>query len=331
MSSIVTLDQVRAAAEAIRPFIFKTPLVPARELSDLSGARVYLKAESLQVTGSFKLRAALNETLTLQSIETKGRIKGEIKGVVAASSGNFAQALAWAGSRLNVPVTIVMERRSSPLKVARTREYGAEVVFCEDNLPSRDRTVEALIKERGLVELHSYNRLEAIAGNGSLGLEILTQLPEVDAVLVPTSGGGLISGTAVAIKESRPAAKIIGVQPEISNAVALSLQRGKIVTLEATDTIADGLRASPKEITFAHIRKYVDEVALVSEDAIRRAVLFLFEHSRLVVEPSGAVAVAALLSGKLPAGGKNVVVVLSGGNISLDALQEMRRDLMNLQ
>ncbi|MGH9755849.1 MAG: threonine ammonia-lyase [Blastocatellia bacterium] len=326
MDSIVTLDQVRAAAEAIRPFIHETPLLPARELSDLIGARVYLKAESLQVTGSFKIRAALNETLTLPSIESKG----EIKGVVAASSGNFAQALAWAGSRLNIPVTVVMERRSSPLKVARAREYGAEVVFCENNLPSRDQTVEMLIKERGLVELHSYNRLEAIAGNGSLGLELLDQLPEIDVVLAPTSGGGLLSGVAVAIKESRPSVKIIGVQPETSNAIALSLQQGKIVRLEAPQTIADGLRTGPKEITFAHIRKYVDEVALVSEDAIRRAVIFLFEHSRLVVEPSGAVAAAALLDGQLPVSGKNVVAVLSGGNISLDALQEMRRDLNTL-
>lgn len=316
MSSTVTLDQVKAAAEMIRPFIHTTPLLPAGELSHPGGARVYLKAESLQVTGSFKIRAALNETLTLPS--------RNVKGLVTASSGNFAQALAWAGSRLNIPVTVVMEKRSSPLKVARSREYGAEVALCENNLPSRDQTVEALIKERGLVEMHAYNQLEAIAGNGSLGLELLEQLPEVDAVLIPTSGGGLMSGVAVAIKETRPSVKIIGVQPEISNAIALSLQRGKIVTLESTETIADGLRASPKEITFAHIQKYVDQIAQVSEDAIRRAAIFLFEQSRLVVEPSGAVAVAALLDGQMPAGAKNVVVVLTGGNISLDALQEIK-------
>ena len=140
MGSTITLDQVRAAAEAIRPFICETPLVPARESSNLGCGRAYLKAESLQITGSFKLRAALNEVLTLPSTG--------IKGVIASSSGNFAQALAWAGSRLNIPVTIVMERRSSPLKVALTRQYGAEIVFCEDNLPSRDQTVDMLIKER---------------------------------------------------------------------------------------------------------------------------------------------------------------------------------------
>ena len=172
--------------------------------------------------------------------------------------------------------------------------------------------------------LHPYNLLEAIAGNGSLGLEILDQLPDVDTVLVPVSGGGLISGTAVAIKESRPSVKLIGVQAETSNAAALSFQRGEIVTLEAPDTIADGLRASPKEITFTHIQKYVDEFVLVSDDAIRRAVLFLFENSRLVVEPSGAVGVAALLGRKLPVNGKNVVAVLSGGNVSLDVLEEIR-------
>lgn len=316
MSSTVTLDQVKAAAEMIRPFIHTTPLLLAEELSPPGGSRVYLKAESLQVTGSFKIRAALNETLALPS--------RNVKGLVTASSGNFAQALAWAGSRLNIPVTVVMEKRSSPLKVARAREYGAEVALCENNLTSRDQTVEALIKERGLVEMHAYNQLEAIAGNGSLGLELLEQLPKVDAVLIPTSGGGLMSGVAVAIKETRPSVKIIGAQPEISNAIALSLQRGKIVTLESTETIADGLRASPKEITFAHIQKYVDQIAQVSEDAIRRAAIFLFEQSRLVVEPSGAVAVAALLDGQIPAGAKNVVVVLTGGNISLDALLEIK-------
>ncbi|MGH9872821.1 MAG: threonine ammonia-lyase [Pyrinomonadaceae bacterium] len=323
MTSTVTLDQVRAAAEAIRPFICETPLVSAPELPNLGCGRLYLKAESLQVTGSFKVRAALNEVLTLSSTG--------IKGVIASSSGNFAQALAWAGSRLNIPVTIVMERRSSPFKIARTRQYGAEIVFCNDNLASRDQMVEMLIKERGLVELHSYNQCEAIAGNGSLGLELLNQLPDIDAVLVPTSGGGLISGTAVAIKESRPSVTIIGVQPECSNAIALSMQREQIVTLEATETIADGLRASPKEITFAHIRKYVDQVVLVSEDAIRRAVLFLFEQCRLVVEPSGAVVLAALLGDKFQVNGKTAVAVLTGGNISLDALQEIRRDLSNLQ
>ncbi|MGQ0640676.1 MAG: threonine ammonia-lyase [Gemmatimonadaceae bacterium] len=172
------------------------------------------------------------------------------------------------------------------------------------------------------MELHSFDRLEAIAGNGSLGLELLDQLPNVDAVLMPTGGGGLISGTAVAIKESRPSVKIIGVQPEISNAIALSLRHGTIVSLEASETIADGLRASPKAITLAHIRKYVDEIVLVSEAAIRRAVLFLFERCRLVVEPSGAVGVAALLEGVFPVSGKTVAV-LTGGNISLDALQAL--------
>ncbi len=321
MVSTVTLDQVRAAAEAIKPFIYETPLLRAPELSNLCGGQVFLKAESLQVTGSFKPRAAMNQVLNLPS--------REIKGVIASSSGNFAQALAWAGWQLNIPVTIVMERRSSPLKVARTRQYGAGVVFCEDNFPSRDQTVEALRKERGLVPLHPYNLPEAIAGNGSLGLEVLAQLAEVDVALVPVSGGGLISGTAVAIKESRPRVKVIGVQAETSNAAALSFQRGEIVTLEAPETIADGLRASPKEVTFAHIQKYVDDFLLVSDDAIRRAVLFLFENSRLVVEPSGAVGVAALLDEKLPVGGKNVVVVLSGGNVSLEALQEIRRGLAN--
>jgi len=322
MVSLVTLEQIRAAAEAIRPFIYETPLVPARELSNICGGHAFLKAESLQVTGSFKIRAAMNSVLNLPS--------KNINGVIASSSGNFAQALAWAGSRLNIPVTIVMEQRSSPLKVARTRQYGAEVVFCENNFLSRDRTVARLREESGLVMLHPYNLPEVIAGNGSCGLEILAQLPAVDVVLVPVSGGGLISGIATALKELRASVKMVGVQAETSNAAYLSFQRGEIVTLEAPTTIADGLRASPKEITFAHIRKYVDDFILVSDDAIRQAMIFLLENSKLLVEPSGAVGVAALLTGKLPVNGKNVVAVLSGGNISLDAVQEIRLDLMQL-
>lgn len=316
MTATVTLDQIKTAAEAIKPFIYETPLVPARELSSLCGGHAFLKAESLQVTGSFKIRAAMNSVLNLPS--------KNINGVIASSSGNFAQALAWAGSRLNIPVTIVMEQRSSPLKVSRTRQYGAEVVFCENNFLSRDRTVERLKNERGLVMLHPYNLPEVIAGNGSIGLEIFAQLPDVDVVLVPVSGGGLISGIATALKALRPAVKIVGVQAETSNAAYLSFHRGEIVTLEAPVTIADGLRASPKEITFAHIRKYVDDFVLVSDDAIKQAVVFILEHSKLLVEPSGAVGVAALLWGKLTVHGQNVVAVLSGGNISLDAVQEIR-------
>jgi len=318
MRSLVTLGQIQTAAKAIKPFIYETPLLPAPELSRVCGGRAFLKAENLQITGSFKIRAAMNSVLNLPS--------KNIKGVVASSSGNFAQALAWAGSQLKIPVTIVMEKRSSPLKVSRTRQYGAEVVFCEDNFPSRDRTVEVLKKERELVPLHPYNLPEVIAGNGSIGLEIFAQLPNVDTVLVPVSGGGLISGIAVAIKEQRPSVKIIGVQAETSNAAYLSFKRGEIVTLEAPVTIADGLRASPKEITFAHIQKYVDDFVLVSDDEIKQAVLFILESSKLLVEPSGAVGVAALLTGKFSGAGKNTVAVLSGGNISLDAVEEFRRE-----
>lgn len=315
MSSTVNIAQIQAAAEAIRPFIYETPLVPAPELSNLCGGRVFFKAENLQVTGSFKIRAAMNAVLNLPS--------RKIKGVIASSSGNFAQALAWAGSRLHIPVTIVMEQRSSPHKVSRTRQYGAEVVFCENDFLSRDRTVERLKDERGLVMLHPYNLPEVIAGNGSIGLEIFAQLPDVDVVLVPVSGGGLISGIATALKQLRPTVKIIGVQAETSNAAYLSFYRGEIVTLPAPVTIADGLRASPKEITFAHMRKYVDDFVLVSDEAIKQAVIFILEHSKLLVEPSGAVGVAALLGGKLVVRDQNVVAVLSGGNISLDVVQEL--------
>jgi threonine dehydratase len=323
MISTVTLNQIRAAAAAVKPFIYETPLLPAPELSNICGNHAFLKTENLQVTGSFKIRAAMNSVLNLPS--------KQISGVVASSSGNFAQAVAWAGSQLNIPVTIVMEQRSSPLKVARTRQYGAEVVFCENNFLSRDRTVERLKNERGLVMLHPYNLPEVVAGNGSIGLEIMAQWPDVDLVLVPVSGGGLISGIATALKELRPSVQIVGVQAETSNAAYLSFQRGEIVTLEAPVTIADGLRASPKEITFAHIQKYVDDFVLVSDEAIRRAVVFLLENNKLLVEPSGAVGVAALLTGKLSVMGKNVVAILSGGNISLDAVQEIRLHLMNRQ
>jgi threonine dehydratase len=292
-----------------------TPLLLSPSLSARCGRKVFLKLETRQPTGSFKVRPALNAILARLD-EARSR------GVLASSSGNFAQAVAWAARELGTRAMIVMMGSTSPLKIARTRELGAEVVICGDSFQERWDTTYRLERETGRLMLHPYDSLETIAGDGTLALELLEQHGGGFVALVPTSGGGLFAGTSAVLKPA--GASTYGVQPEANGSMARSFAAGVPVQVEPFRTIADSLVAlKPGETSFRIARSSAEGVLLVSEEELARAAAHCALQEKLVVEPGGAAGVAALLAGKLPAGSADVVCVLSGGNIGLDRLAEV--------
>lgn len=308
---MITLEDVRLARRRVRGVVFRTPLVPCPRGEDDS--RLYFKAENLQPTGAFKLRGAYNKVSSLSPEERR-------RGVVAHSSGNHAQAVAYAARALGVRAVIVMPRGASRVKIDATAAFGAEILFVGDDSAERVRRSEELAAEHGYVPVPPYDDETLIAGQGTVGLEILEDLPEVESILVPVSGGGLISGTAAAIKLSRPEAHVIGVEPELAADARASLKSGRLVELSAEQvgrTIADGLRVRKLGYApFEHVRAFVDDIITVGEDEILAAMRRMALRARLVAEPSGAVSFAAYLfhRDELPATRLNVAVV-SGGNV----------------
>jgi threonine dehydratase len=305
--NLVTLDEIRTAADRIRDVAVRTPLLPC--LWAAPDRPLWLKPENLQPIGAFKIRGAYNAIAGLPDSARAG-------GVVAYSSGNHAQAVAYAARAFGVPAVIVVEDSAPPIKVAATRALGAEVV--QVPLPDRESAALELGSARGLALIPPFDHPDVIAGQGTIGLEIVADLPDVDVVLVPISGGGLISGIAAAVKSLRPATAVIGVEPALGADAAASLAAGELVRWSPADrarTVADGLRAEPSDLTFAHLRKFVDDIVTVTEEEILSAVSLLARRSRLIAEPSGAVATAAYLNraDALPAG--KTVTLVSGGNI----------------
>ncbi len=311
---LVTLDEIRAAARNIAGVAVRTPLLPA----PWGGPDFALKPENLQVAGAFKIRGAYHAVASLSDAE-------RARGVVASSSGNHAQALAWAARQLGAPAVIVIPEGATPGKVAATAALGAEVVRVPP--AERDSRAAALAGERGLSLVPPYDDARVIAGQGTVGMEIVEDWPDVDVVLVPVSGGGLISGVATAVKALRPAARVVAVEPELAAKTSQSLRRGERAYWppELTyRTIADGLRVcSLGELPWEHIRAYVDGAVTVAEAEIRAAMRLLATGGRLVAEPSGAVATAAQLfhADALPPGRR--VAVVSGGNADPALLAEV--------
>lgn len=314
-------EQVLQARQFISPYVFQTPLIFSKPLSLLTGKNVWLKLETQQPTGSFKVRPAFNGILTDLD-------RAREHGVLTTSSGNFAQGVAYAAKLLKIRATIVMTSDTAPFKISRTRELGAEIVLCGTRFESRFEVLERLEKERkGIVVLHGFNSEETIAGNGTIGLELCEQFQqnsiEEFAVYSPASGGGLISGIALALSSLCPHAQVFGFQPEAGGAIVHSLREGSRVNVGKVNTIADALVASiPGERTFEMIKQYISGFELVTEEQIKTSVKLLFNEQKLVVEPGGAVSVAGLLSGKLKTNYSDVVCILSGGNIEAQALAE---------
>ena len=305
----VTLADVQAAAERIAAHVRTTPMWPSRVLSELAGVPVFLKCENLQRTGSFKPRGAIN---MLGSIERPD-------GVVAASAGNHAQAVALAASALGIPATVVVPAETPLAKQRATEGYGADLVRVDGPLSLAIEHAQALAEERALVFISPFDHPAIVAGQGTVGLEIVEQTPEVETVFVPAGGGGLLAGVAVAVKALRPEARVVGVQTQAMPGIVASLEAGEPRVVDAARTIADGAGvAGPSALTLGLIERFVDDVVTVSEDEIAQAVLFLVERARLVIEGAGALGVAALLGGVAPSG--PTVVVLSGGNIDINLL-----------
>ena len=275
----------------------------------MSGAQIFLKAENLQRTGSFKIRGA---TVRISGLTTEQRRLG----VVAASAGNHAQGVARASQLAGVPCTVVMSKGTSLAKLEATRNYGAQVVLHGENFDQAQEYAFGLAQEDGRTFIPAFDDLQVIAGQGTVGLEIWQDLPDVDAVVVPVGGGGLISGVALAVKELRPGAKVYGVQVEASPGAALAFQRGHRRSVPPEPTIADGIAVGqPSSLTFELMNTYVDDIVTVSEEEVAHAMVLLLERAKLLVEGAGAVGLAALLAERLPCRGQKVAVLLSGGNL----------------
>ena len=313
-ASLVTLEDIRAAAERIRPIARRTPLV---DVSSAANRPLWLKCENMQPGGAFKIRGAYNMVAQLTPDERR-------KGVVTFSSGNHGQATALAARQLGAPAVVVMPTTAPAIKVEGARAFGAEVIFAGTTSVDRRARAEAEAAARGLTMVPPFDHPWIIAGQGTAGLEILEQLPEVAAVLVPIGGGGFAAGVSAAIKLSRPGVRVVGVEPSGAAAMKASVDAGKCVTLPSTHSVAEASCRSPGRLTFAHVRGFVDSV--VTDDAqIVDAVLWLFERAKIVAEPSGAATVAAALAGHAGVDGP-AVAIISGGNVSIDKLESLRRE-----
>jgi threonine dehydratase len=308
---MIELADVERARRRLAGAIYQTPCAYSQTLSELSGARCFVKLENLQMTGSFKERGAANFLLQLEPRERDG-------GVIAASAGNHGLAVAFHAARLGTPAVIVMPEWAPLIKVTSARRYGAEVILAGANFDEAYGRAREVAAARGLSFVHPFDDPRVIAGQGTLGLELLEQQPEMDAVLVPVGGGGLIGGVALALKARRPAIRVIGVQAEAIAAMRRSLQAGARVRVDPASTLADGIAVREVgEHTFALAAKHVDEVVTVTEEELANAILLLLEIEKTVVEGAGAAPLAALLNRSLGLDGARVVLVLSGGNIDV--------------
>ena len=309
----VTLEDIRAAADRIRPIAHRTPVMTSRSFNERTGVQGFFKCENLQRGGAFKLRGAANFLYSIPKADLP-------RGVVTFSSGNHAQAVAIAAASVQTRATIIMPGDAPKSKLAATRGYGAQVVTYDRMRQSREEIGKQIARETGATLVPPYDHEWTIAGQGTTALELLDEINNLDALVVPIGGGGLISGCATAAKALRPGICVFGVEPANANDTYLSVQAGRQVEIPMPATIADGLRAQkPGAITFPIIQERVDDVLLVSEDEIREAMRFFLMRMKIVVEPSGAVTAAAVLAGKLPQRGR-VGMVISGGNVDLGFL-----------
>jgi threonine dehydratase len=308
IASALAFDDVLAAAERLRGVAHRTPIVTSHTLDERTGARVFLKCENLQRMGAFKFRGAYNRIAALDDVD-------RARGVVAFSSGNHAQGVALGARLLGAPATIVMPEDAPASKLAATRGYGAEVVLYDRRTMNRGAIADGLARERGATLVPPYDDRYVIAGQGTCALEFCSDV-ELDALLVPVGGGGLLSGCALAATSLAPGIALYGVEPEAGDDFAQSFARGERVEIAVPDTIADGQQTTmPGAITFPIVRRLCAGILTVSDDEIRATMRFVFERLKLVLEPSGACALAALLFAKIDLRGKRVGVVLSGGNV----------------
>lgn len=315
---MITLEDVLDAKTRIDEYIIRTPLLRVPALDKFLNCQVYLKPENLQYTGSFKLRGATNSILALSEEEKE-------RGVVCSSSGNHAQGLACAANRLGIKATIVMPENCNPIKLENVREFGAEVLLVGKLASERDRKVKEIVKDEKKTEVHPYADKYVKAGQGTMALEILEDEPDMDIIVAPIGGGGLISGVSVASKGKKKSIRIIGAEPEGARRYGLSLEKGEPIALDKVDTIADGTRtdhANPSN--FEIISKYVDDISYASDDEIRQAMKLVIQKAKIVAEPSSVLGIAAVINRDLNIKKSDkVCFVISGGNNDLNLLREI--------
>jgi threonine dehydratase len=320
IDQVVTFDDVAAAAERIKTLAHRTAVQRSRLFDQAAGMEAHFKCENLQRGGAFKIRGAMNFLMSLSEDERK-------RGVVTFSSGNHAQAVAMAAAHLRVAATIVMPTDAPKAKLESTMAYGPEIVFFDRQRENREEIAARIATETGAVVLPSYDHPWIIAGQGTAALELLRDKPELVAIAVPLGGGGLLSGTLVVAKALRPDIRVFGVEPKLANDWHLSLRRGERVEIAPPPTIADGLRTPiPGTVTFPIVQAMAEGVVLVTEEEIKATMRFLLTRMKILTEPSGAVAAAAVLHRKLPTDIRSVGVILSGGNVDLDVLSEICRE-----
>ncbi|MDB5438952.1 MAG: Serine dehydratase [Caulobacteraceae bacterium] len=310
---MLSLDDIEAAARRIGPHVHQTPVLTSESLDRLCGGRLFFKAENLQKVGAFKARGATNAVMLLSEAEVA-------RGVATHSSGNHAAALARAAALRGANAYIVMPTNAPEAKQAAVRRYGGDILYCEPTLAAREAAAAEVVARTGAVLIHPYDDPRVMAGQGTAALELMRQVPDLDLLLCPVGGGGLLSGCAVAAKALRPAIAVVGVEPAGADDARRSFEAGRLEPLGTPDTVADGLRTALGRAPFAEILKWVDDIVTVDDDAILGAMRLIWEVAKTLVEPSGAVAYAAVTAGVVPAEGRRVGIVLSGGNLDLNRL-----------
>lgn len=309
----VTLQHILEAAERLQPHIHRTPVLTNESLNRKVGAQVFLKCENLQKVGAFKFRGACNAVFSLTEEEAR-------RGVATHSSGNHAQALALAARLRDIPAYIVMPANAPAVKKAAVAGYGGQITFCEPTLEAREATLATLVEETVANVVHPYNDERVIAGQGTAALELLQDVPDLDVILAPVGGGGLLSGTSIAATEIKKGIRVIAGEPEMADDAYRSLQAGSILPSVQPRTVADGLLTSLGTLTFPIIQQRVEQIVTVSEQGIMESMRFIWERAKVIIEPSAAVAVGVLWEGKIDLTGLRVGVILSGGNVDLEKL-----------
>jgi threonine dehydratase len=308
-----TLDDIRKAAQRIRPYIHRTPVFKNQSLNEKVDAQVFLKCENMQKVGAFKFRGASNAVWSLSDEEAK-------RGVCTHSSGNHAQALALAAKMRGIPAYIVMPENAPTVKKDAVAGYGGEISFCAPTLEAREATLRRVYEKTGANVVHPYNDERVIAGQGTAAMELLEEVPDLDVIITPVGGGGLLSGTSIAAAEIKPGIRVIAGEPELADDAYRSMQAGEIIPSSNPKTIADGLLTSLGTLTFPIVRERVEQIVTVSEQGIIDSMRFIWERAKIVIEPSAAVAVGVLWEQKIDLQGLKVGVILSGGNVDLERL-----------
>lgn len=307
------LDDVETAHQIIKKYANRTPIFTSKSVDKRAGANIFFKCENFQKVGAFKFRGACNAVFSLSEEEAR-------KGVATHSSGNHAQAVALAAKIRGIPAYVVMPENAPKVKVKAVKDYRAKVTFCESTLEARETTLEEVVQKTGATFIHPYDDARVIAGQGTAAIELLDDQPDLDMIITPVGGGGLLSGTSISAKAIKPNIKVIGAEPEMADDAYRSFKAGKLIPVKDPNTVADGLRTSLGQLPFSIITNNVDDIATVSEDSIIESMRFIWERMNMIIEASCAVPVAAVFDKKIETDGKNVGIIITGGNVDLDNL-----------